>query len=293
MGLSRLKLVFPLIGFIWVSGPVLAATKGYKDVPNSHWAKNSVAKLVDEYQFMSGDPNGNFRGTQALSRYEFAKTIANMVEYYNREIEADRKDLENVVGVLELFQGEMKKIDGKFAQANTQVESQNKTIAELNELVLTLAEELNAIETDEEGGIKTQLDDLKVRVADVEANVNELSDKGLVVDTLVKGAGNDVKHLGLAVASAARKTSHLFNREDKAEEASEVKVESTTTTTTTESEANSLQKVEGQLADPAVQVAPVPAQPSQLESTQEFINNLDGYYAAPADKPVEFLTPVH
>ncbi len=283
---------FALIGFIWVASNLAsnAAAKGYKDVPNGHWAKNSVVKVVDEYQFMSGDPNGNFGGSRALSRYEFAKTLSNMVEYYNREIETDRKDLENVVGVLELFQTEMKKMEDKVAQANEQVESQNKTIAELNELVITVADELNGI--GDNTSTQEELSAIKQRVALAEENIDKLGDKGLIVDTLIKGVGNDAKHLGHAVANVTRKTKHINFRRAKTEEATEVPPQAS----------SSSSSVEAELATPATTTdiyteevqtstpAQVPVQ-TQTQQTQEFLNNLDGYYAAPAER-VEYLTPV-
>ncbi len=300
MGLRKFKSAFVLIGFIWVSFNVAAnaATKGYKDVPNGHWAKNSVVKVVDEYQLMSGDPNGNFGGSRALSRYEFAKTLSNMIEYYNREIETDRKDLENVVGVLELFQTEMKKMEEKVAQANEQVENQNKTIVELNELVITVADELGGLNT---GGIppatQEELNIIKSRVELAEMNIANLSDKGLVVDTLIKGMGNDAKHLGQAIAHVVKKPFHRDESEDLELPLSEVQPSSSnveaelaapasSSTTTTTTEESHIEQV--QTSAPA----PVPVQ-TETEQTQEFINNLDGYYAAPSEQqPVEYLTPV-
>ncbi len=290
MGLHKLKFTFVSIGFIWVSFSLAVnAAKGYKDVPNGHWAKNSVVKVVDEYQFMAGDPNGNFGGSRALSRYEFAKTLSNMIEYYNREIETDRKDLENVVGVLELFQTEMKKMETKVAEANQQVESQNKTIAELNELVVTVADELNGVNAG--SSTQEQLTAIKDRVALAEENIDKLGDKGLIVDTLIKGVGNDAKHLGHAIANVAKKTTrhNNLNKVDTEEPAAVVPEASAPSASS---------NVEAELAAPAQESSAKPveethSQPTTTQQqTQEFINSLDGYYAAPSGQ-VEYLTPVH
>ncbi|MDA0772221.1 MAG: S-layer homology domain-containing protein [Cyanobacteria bacterium] len=193
---KRFGLVICALSFIWanLALKVEAASKGYYDVPKSHWASGAVKELVDDYQFMSGDPNGNFGGTRALSRYEFAKTISKMTDYYNQEIESDRKDLENIVGVMELFQSELKNLQGKAAQANSEVESQNATIAELNELVITVAEELANI--DAEPG---KMDEINQRIALAESKIHKLDNKGLLVGTLVKGVFNDVKSIGRGV----------------------------------------------------------------------------------------------
>lgn len=193
-------LVICAFSFIWanLALKVEAANKGYYDVPKSHWASGAVKEVVDDYQFMSGDPNGNFGGTRALSRYEFAKTISKMTDHYNQEIESDRKDLENIVGVMELFQSELKNLQGKAAQANSEVEAQNATIAELNELVITVAEELANI--DAEPG---KMDEINQRLALAESKIHKLDNKGLLVGTLVKGVYNDVKSIGNGVSNVA------------------------------------------------------------------------------------------
>lgn len=190
---------------------------GYKDVPQAHWARPDVIKMVDEYQFMSGDPNGNFGGSRPMTRYEFAKTMSKMVEYYNQEIESDRKDLESMVAVMELFQGQVKKLETKLGTAGDSVGDQNKTLDELNEMVISLAEEVNKIDTSKPDSSK-EIAELSSRVAVAEANIHKLSEKGLFVDTLVKGAFYDVKHLGAAVARAtksSRTKAHGW-RDDKA-----------------------------------------------------------------------------
>jgi hypothetical protein len=286
----KLKLVFVSIGLISVNFNLVAnaatVTKGYKDVPKSHWAKDSVVKMVDEYHFMVGDPSGNFAGSRAISRYEFAKTISNMTEYFNTEIEGDRKDLENVVGVLELFQTEMKKMETKVAQAEEQIDSQNKTIAELNELVVTVADELNGV--GESGTTKEELESLKTRVAAAEVSIDKLGDKGFLVDTLVKGVGNDAKHLGHAVGNVAK---HMSFRKEKEEApvAESAPVESSSTQNVDAAITAPTEAIEEEVksAEPAAKHVATPAE------VDEFINNLDGYYAAPATEEVEYLTPVH
>ena len=291
MRLHKLHLVFLALGFICVNSHLLAnaatVTKGYKDVPKTHWAKDSVVKMVDEYQFMAGDPSGNFAGGRALTRYEFAKTMANMVEYYNHEIETDRKDLENVVGVLELFQIEMRKMETKVSQAEEQVQSQNATIAELNELIVTIGDELNGV--GESGTTQEELLSLKTRVAAAELDIDKLSDKGFMVDTLIKGVGNDAKHLGHAVASVTRKMSP--NREAQPKETITTETTNIETTTT---ESSSSSSVDAELTAPAQESVKPVATPADID---DFVNKLDGYYAAPAvekeEEKVEYLTPIN
>lgn len=296
MRLSGLKSKIILIGFICVNSNLVVnaatVTKGYKDVPKTHWAKDSVVKMVDEYQFMAGDPSGNFGGGRALTRYEFAKTMANMVEYYNREIETDRKDLENVVGVLEMFQSEMKKMESKVSQADEQIASQNATIAELNELLVTVGDELNGV--GESGTTAEELQSLKARVSVAESNIIKLGDKGLIVDTLIKGVGNDAKHLGLAVAGVAKAITSSGSSEAKIKPARSPLMERT-----------SVHSVDAEITSPVSETVESLIQSTEsttetVQSTIEssksnVIDQLDGYYAAPAseEEEVEYLTPIH
>ena len=91
--ITLLLIIFLLSNLAVSAAPV-------RDVPGSHWAKGDVDKLVNEYGFMQGDPNGYFGGNKALTRYEFAKTVSRLIEYYNGEIDSDRKDIENMVSIM-------------------------------------------------------------------------------------------------------------------------------------------------------------------------------------------------
>ena len=187
-----------------------AANKaGLYDVPKSHWAHDAVKTVVDDYQFMQGDPNGNFGGSRALSRYEFAKTMTKVVEHYNTAIEANKQDTENLLSVMELFQNEMKSVDERMTELGGQIDSQNATVAELNELILGLAEEINSIDPDSG---KTKIEGLEERVALAEQKIDSIKNRGLIVDTLIKGTANDIKKLGKATANAGRSLSRRKNK---------------------------------------------------------------------------------
>lgn len=168
-----------------------------RDVPTSHWAKGDVDKVVNEYGLMQGDPNGYFGGNKALTRYEFAKTISRLIEYYNGEIDSDRKDIENMVSIMELFQNELKTLENKLATVSQTVDEQNKIIGEINEIAVTLGEEFQSQITPSEPSSK---DTMAERVSKLEVDINKLQNKGLIIDTLVKGTFNDVKNLGKATA---------------------------------------------------------------------------------------------
>ncbi|MFA4030274.1 MAG: hypothetical protein GDYSWBUE_001916 [Candidatus Fervidibacterota bacterium] len=45
-----------------------------KDVPPTHWAYQAVRQLV-EWGILEGYPDGTFKGSQPLTRYEFALAV--------------------------------------------------------------------------------------------------------------------------------------------------------------------------------------------------------------------------
>lgn len=168
-----------------------------RDVPSSHWAKGAVDELVNDYGFMQGDPNGYFGGNRALTRYEFAKTISRLVEYYNTEIDSDRKDIENMVSIMELFQNELKVLEGKLNTVSETVNEQNEIIGEINELAVTIGEEY---QSQEAGASETSRAALLARINELETDVGKVQNKGLFIDTIIKGTYNDIKKLGKATA---------------------------------------------------------------------------------------------
>ncbi|MDD9897754.1 MAG: S-layer homology domain-containing protein [Candidatus Melainabacteria bacterium] len=284
-----------VFSFIWVSAA--HAAKGYYDVPKTHWASGAVKEIVDDYQFMSGDPNGNFGGTRSLSRYEFAKTISNMIEYYNSEIESDRKDLENIVGVMELFQAELQTLQSKAQEADTQVSEQNQTIAELNEIVVAVADELANVDGDPQ-----QIEEMAARLQLAEQKIDKLDNKGLFVGTLVKGVFNDVKTLGRGVRHVARR-SRISRNKRRQEEVQAAALEEELI-----DEAASLPQAQPQVDEVAVLethsaiTGEAPAVPLQdpISDFERYQEEFDGLYAdqagsAPAaehsHEAVEYLEP--
>lgn len=59
----------------------------FKDMPANHWAADSVQKIV-EMGVTSGYPDGTFRGTRTVNRYDLAIFMAKMAEYLEKKIES-------------------------------------------------------------------------------------------------------------------------------------------------------------------------------------------------------------
>lgn len=59
--------------------PALAET-AYPDVPTTHWSQQALSTLAQKYQLKLGFPDGRFQGDQALTRYQMAALLAQVLE---------------------------------------------------------------------------------------------------------------------------------------------------------------------------------------------------------------------
>ncbi len=75
MRIARIAVVVVLL----LPGPA-QASEPFKDVPKDHWAAGAVQKLRDEGVLL-GYPDGTFRGSQPLTRYELAAALQRFVEF--------------------------------------------------------------------------------------------------------------------------------------------------------------------------------------------------------------------
>lgn len=67
-----------------LAAPVLAKEAQFKDVPASHWANKAVYNLV-KLGVVQGYPDGTFRGTRAVTRYEMAVYLSNLAMSVKRD----------------------------------------------------------------------------------------------------------------------------------------------------------------------------------------------------------------
>ena len=51
-----------------------AKKSAFPDIPNDHWARNSVETLKGN-GFVEGYPDGEFKGDRQMSRYEYAQML--------------------------------------------------------------------------------------------------------------------------------------------------------------------------------------------------------------------------
>lgn len=77
------KVVLTLFALFFTINGVFAVT--FKDMPESHWASDSVNKIV-EMGITRGFPDGTFRGTKTMNRYDIAIFLAKMSDFLESKI---------------------------------------------------------------------------------------------------------------------------------------------------------------------------------------------------------------
>ncbi len=89
-----------------------------RDVSPRDWAYEALRSLVDRYGCVSGFPNQTYRGTQALTRYEFAAGLNSCLTQIERLIAASesvaQEDLQTARKLTEEFEAELATMGGRI-----------------------------------------------------------------------------------------------------------------------------------------------------------------------------------
>ncbi|PHJ53768.1 membrane protein [Nostoc linckia z18] len=91
-----------------------------QDVTRDHWAYEALRNLVEKYQCIDGDGQGNFNGNRAMTRYEFAAVLDNCLLKVVRSISslnnkfASQEDLTTFQRLQEEFGRELQNINAKI-----------------------------------------------------------------------------------------------------------------------------------------------------------------------------------
>ena len=90
-----------------------------RDVAPTDWAYEALRSLVDRYGCISGFPNQTYRGSQPLSRYEFAAGLNSCLNQIERLIASsggssvEQEDLEAVSQLSQEFEAELATLGGR------------------------------------------------------------------------------------------------------------------------------------------------------------------------------------
>ena len=80
----RLQLIALAVGAT-LGMPALAQNAPFYDLPDTHWAYDSVRELTD-LGILTGYPDGRFDGTRAATRYEISVIAARLLEYASGDV---------------------------------------------------------------------------------------------------------------------------------------------------------------------------------------------------------------
>ena len=89
-----------------------------RDVSPADWAYEALRSLVDRYGCIAGFPNQTYRGSQALSRYEFAAGLNSCLNQIERLIASSeavvREDIDTINRLTQEFEAELATIGGRI-----------------------------------------------------------------------------------------------------------------------------------------------------------------------------------
>ena len=120
-----------------------------RDVAPTDWAYEALRSLVDRYGCISGFPNQTYRGSQALTRYEFAAGLNSCLNQIERLIAsapgANESDIAKIQVLSEEFKAELAtlddRIDGAGGKTAALEDSQFSTTTQLQGEVISIVAE--------------------------------------------------------------------------------------------------------------------------------------------------------
>ena len=96
-----------------------------RDVSPTDWAYEALRSLVDRYSCISGFTNQTYRGSQPLSRYEFAAGLNSCLNQIERLIAStgsvEQEDLDTINRLEQEFEAELATISGRVDSLESQV----------------------------------------------------------------------------------------------------------------------------------------------------------------------------
>lgn len=145
-------LAVPLALGTILAAPARAETSPFTDLPADHWAYPAVQRLVDK-GILSGYPDGSFRGSNLVTRYALAVSLAKAMEGGllappsssgdgggNSRVKLTLEDLETLEGLIKEFGEELALVGVKTAAAEEQLRAHADRIESLESRVETLEE---------------------------------------------------------------------------------------------------------------------------------------------------------
>ncbi|ADV66214.1 S-layer homology domain-containing protein [Deinococcus maricopensis] len=141
------------------------------DVPAGHWAKDAIDRLVSR-GIILGYPDGTFRGTQNLTRYEAAVIIARLLDQMAKgSVSVDTETLTALQNAVQELAADLAALGVRVSDLEENAVTQDD-FARLEDRINGLG--VATGDTEAVAAITTQIDDLSTRVSDLEANYETL-----------------------------------------------------------------------------------------------------------------------
>ncbi|GGK95051.1 S-layer homology domain-containing protein [Deinococcus radiotolerans] len=199
------------------TAPAAPQVPALTDVPAGHWAKDAIDLLVSK-GILLGYPDGTFRGTQNLTRYEAAVIIARLLDQINvGEVSTTNIDEETLTALQNAIQelaADLAALGVRVSDLEENAVSQDD-FARLEERVEMLA----AASGDAEAlaGLTSQIDDLTARADDYDtlrADVDDNASQIAALNDLTVLLNQDILNLQDRVSAVEAAQADLVARAD-------------------------------------------------------------------------------
>jgi hypothetical protein len=133
-----------------------------RDVSPADWAYEALRSLVDRYGCIAGFPNQTYRGSQALTRYEFAAGLNSCLNQIERLIASSeavvREDIDTINRLTQEFEAELATLGGRIDSLESRTafleDNQFSTTTKLKgEVIFAVADTFGDVQETEENPI--------------------------------------------------------------------------------------------------------------------------------------------
>ena len=157
------KILMLVAAVIVMAAPAFAAQQQFSDVPRNHWAYDAIYQLEDAgYLDFEGYPDGQFKGNNTLTRYEFAMIIAELVPILENKESVDVSGLATKNDIKGLAKkSDIKDVDLSGVASKADIDAIAKLANEFKAELTALGVDVKALNAD--------INDLRNRVDALEA----------------------------------------------------------------------------------------------------------------------------
>lgn len=221
-----LTLIFVMVFTITTMGAEI------KDVPESHWAYDSVNLLVEKGYFSLYEDD-TFKGANKVSRYELAEIIARMLkdaaagqtELSEQDVDTLRElslefrdELVDIANKQNTFSNNLDQVQKKNVIQDEAIGQTNQKIGELQQEVSKIIDEITTIKD-----LNNRVETLSTKVSNLESELNTTNEKLAEKDQMIADLRDDLQNTDIQQlrdknSALESRVSNLQNRLDSMQE---------------------------------------------------------------------------